>query len=1447
MSSIDYQEHPGIMLTIEGQLETYTRCRNTTERHKVLWHAWNHNKRWLIQLLEMVMPSFPSYSKHDVSHAEAVLHNIEMLMGEAEIKKLSASDCFLILHVVYIHDIGMCITGDYRRELLKKPEFLRFLENCRSDLHLKEYADILLAMCRDYEKQPEFQGDEEQKRKAMLQMKLKVYYAITYLIAEYRRSDHGKESQRLLDQWIMDNSKLGSGFSTSGIPSRFFYTIGACAGVHTSYDFKDIMKLSKQDGGYTHDFMHPRFAAVLLQLGDALDLDNDRFHPLMKEFTYNIPETSQLHVGKHKAIRRLRISPSKITIHANCEESGELRLVQREYEGIKDILKNATFHWSAICPEELDMVLPELEELVLYLKGRPISAKLVKTKFEIQQEKAFNLLQGSNIYRAEKYVFLREIFQNAIDASKIQFWRDWLGGRESPKEEEMEKSKPDAKNYPTKVEFHLAVKKRYGREIHTLDSRDEERSYLPRKEGSDKDEARENLEYGVLVRVTDCGIGISEKDILSIANLGSTYEPENRIYKKMPGWLQPTAEFGIGLQSVFLVTKFFSAKTHVRNGERYDIEFHATGDKGDGYINVVPVTDDEQICPYGTCFEIFVPNEKFSVKDDREKIFAWEDPMERKGDPVQKSIDQSRKLAVQMYRYLNSLIGEKLFPVIVQLYDYSEEKSVYDPLFCRPEWPHSLEPELIIDKVPVKTAPEAAQDVTWTYKSSKHCLQTNKCEYYFDLKHGCLKVADSEHNIYASVSAARILGLRSRYYDSENPAVRTDTVIYYKGVSVAEYALDYDLNLLEYIDIKGSLDGKYLALNRSEFTQNGERHIREEIYFQVLDALYSAVIDYAQNNRLEPIINSLKANGGDSAASAIPDWLGGKGEEASKEQIHKNVLFLIGLAAFIHTQNLNTYLMYSNAGESARNGRQEWDRLMETLSRFLEKQREIHSKESGHWAHSVFYRLTVYNAAGANYDKEKNLADIVRNLNKYMIVSRRKNVGSQWSEELVKLSETDAEEIKKWILELKTEADADGRNELKEHIEEKAEQLLKSSDRNIEDEVSGERISEQQILVWMLQNLPSLAVFSNRENTLRINVLDKEYTDSMYLSRSLRYAIYEKMADLYQKKGIQRFSTVTFTGFCQLGVETEEDGIYFLKRGKFGKTGRFGRTGRRHLVMPLTGQTLYTLMRWIDDSPLGHFLDMQEAIDKRCMTLFRDARECAEHPDDSVLMQKLKKKMKSEDYEMASFWREIADFPLKGINLPERFQDISADEWQEELDNICESLLWRALQKEENTGEGSARTEEAKAISEIEKWIDQTLIPNWHLLRNWQKDKKTGLEEIAFGSHSEWIELTDKLGQYFGVWDMEKFGSLYTRNSKTKAIEKVDKTIASSMKQKECLKRAKQALIQTVTKDNWLHTLDYNQVETMYVRFIKDIADTLLFSLESRAQVLNMRFGLNDQ
>lgn len=38
---------------------------------------------------QIIMSSFPSYSMHDATHSEAILHNIEILLGEENVKLLS--------------------------------------------------------------------------------------------------------------------------------------------------------------------------------------------------------------------------------------------------------------------------------------------------------------------------------------------------------------------------------------------------------------------------------------------------------------------------------------------------------------------------------------------------------------------------------------------------------------------------------------------------------------------------------------------------------------------------------------------------------------------------------------------------------------------------------------------------------------------------------------------------------------------------------------------------------------------------------------------------------------------------------------------------------------------------------------------------------------------------------------------------------------------------------------------------------------------------------------------------------------------------------------------------------------------------------------------------------------------------------------------------------------
>ena len=182
-----------ISFTIERQLKAYIECKEHTERHEILWHEWNHNKRWLILVQQLILPSFPSYSMHDVTHFQAVLHNIEMLLGEDNIKLLSASDCFLILHTVYIHDIGMCITDEDKRNIIRDEKFHDFLENLSHDSGsgMDKHAKMLLEKCKEINNNP---GKDENQ--IILSKKLDIYYAVTYLLAEYCRTKQKEKDMK---------------------------------------------------------------------------------------------------------------------------------------------------------------------------------------------------------------------------------------------------------------------------------------------------------------------------------------------------------------------------------------------------------------------------------------------------------------------------------------------------------------------------------------------------------------------------------------------------------------------------------------------------------------------------------------------------------------------------------------------------------------------------------------------------------------------------------------------------------------------------------------------------------------------------------------------------------------------------------------------------------------------------------------------------------------------------------------------------------------------------------------------------------------------------------------------------------------------------------------------------------------------------------------------------
>ena len=846
--------------TIEQHLKMYADAENAMERHKILWHAWNQNKRWLSQLLEWTLSSYTTYSYHNASHAETVIHNIERILGTERIRELSATDCFMILHTAYMHDIGMSISAAERENMMQDEKFIEMVEYLEKegDSDMRRAAASVLQT--NY---TEFQNvstrERNTKLKELFGEKLNVYYGLSQVIAEYQRKQHSTKVRERMHQWTTE--ELGNGFSVSGIPLRLFLRIADCASIHTLNGIEPVLELPKEDSGYALDMVHPRFIAVMIQIGDALDMDNDRFNPFSFQFAGNFPHTSTIHCKKHQAIRQLKITPEMIQIQADCESQEVLRLVRMECEGIEEILKNASYYWADICPEEMSGCLPVLNQSIILLKGQRVPTELVKAQFNISQVRAFRLLEGANVYGGN-FVFLREVIQNAIDASKLQCWEDYIyrcklkerkilfddyenveyGLNASEKEILGE---IDVWNYPIELNFEIGVQIR---------NKDEEIMFVP-FEKMNKEQEKEGV-YGIRFTVRDHGTGISKEDLIKISNVGSSYEEKRHFIDKMPDWLKPTGQFGIGLQSVFLVTENMVARTYTRSGEKYEITFNKVSNGSGGYINVKPLMPDEYVT-FGTTFEIFLSNEYKRPHADFWE--AWNTESEDADRFIndydkKRPLRHSQEMLTQMILYIDGLLGENLFPIFARIKGKGCDNKQYK--FIK----NSIT-KLVLVSENIKDGEKFDEEnyISWLFKAIRPKKQLKDKEnkkklIIVDIKDGIaaldcnnvkLHIWNNTLGIFARFGASRMLSNYSYTANQEKKILEErKTKIYLKGIYVQGHSMYQDSELLELIDIKGGKIGKnHISINRNEFTKEGLDYLENEVYPAIISSAKMALVE----------------------------------------------------------------------------------------------------------------------------------------------------------------------------------------------------------------------------------------------------------------------------------------------------------------------------------------------------------------------------------------------------------------------------------------------------------------------------------------------------------------------------------------------------------------------------------------------------------------------------
>lgn len=535
-------------------------CSNN-EKYKNLYAVWTLDQETHSRALSAIYYNFPHYSMHDESHSLSIINKIEMLLGEDRIRSLSPTDTFLILESAYLHDIGMIVAQQELIEEWKKPTFEHFLKDLKENSYDKDTVEAATYLLQMQKAKNPFQESD---------WPVKVRHYVTIITSEYYRGKHSIRSANFIKEGT--NIGLNSNYNKL-IPNRLIVLLQKIAIFHGTSFEDSFNKLEQFDNGIGTDTIHPRFIASLLRLGDLLDLDDGRFNEVFENVGY-FPETSKIHKEKHKSITLFLVSPEKIQVSAVCKDPDSYRETRAWFDWLKEEVKNLSSRWADIVPKGFKGGPPSLGNIKLSIEGSENITEQLDLQFNIDQKRAFELIEGQGIY-SDKLIFIRELMQNSMDATKIQMWKDIKSGKyDGVSEDLLGKDIDEYRLEDIKDNKNLEFPRDFPEKI---------KKYYPINISLDYDEDKEKLIFSI----EDRGCGISINDLKRMEKVGGSWNQDREsmnFIDKMPEFLQPTGNFGIGLHSVFLATDELKIQTKSEDDIGYDLTFVSR--RKNGYITV---------------------------------------------------------------------------------------------------------------------------------------------------------------------------------------------------------------------------------------------------------------------------------------------------------------------------------------------------------------------------------------------------------------------------------------------------------------------------------------------------------------------------------------------------------------------------------------------------------------------------------------------------------------------------------------------------------------------------------------------------------------------------------------------------------------------------------------------------------------------------------------------
>lgn len=458
--------------------------------------------------LRYVPATFAHYTDHSIEHSDEIIKQLGQLVlhdgdpGRPTLD-LSAAEAYVLVIASYLHDAGMVVSEAEKIEVLGSEAWAEFVKQpfvkdrwleAQSVREASEPEDVFVR---------HYLADLETR----------------FLLAEFYRGRHSGRARAVVYE---HEQQLGNFARGEPILMRTISDVCTGHGLRR-YELDDTTRFPfRRDVlGYK---VNVRLLAVLLRLGDLLDLRYQRACPLLMGPASPLPRESMAHWTQYSAIDHLMVAPDRIEVHASCHNHEEHRILRdwmewlvQELEGSSELLARSTRHEAWRRPHAR-LAQPDptiIIEPVHGAKYRP-----VEWRFELDSEAVIERFV-KDAYTS-KWSFLRELLQNALDATRVRALNEYRSH--------------DARVNSQPNLLPIEVRQRF-----------------PLKVALQAYEASGGASPYTTLRIEDLGTGMTEDVIRKyLLQIGRSYYATTDFLQRYS--FTPTSRFGIGFLSVFGVS-----------------------------------------------------------------------------------------------------------------------------------------------------------------------------------------------------------------------------------------------------------------------------------------------------------------------------------------------------------------------------------------------------------------------------------------------------------------------------------------------------------------------------------------------------------------------------------------------------------------------------------------------------------------------------------------------------------------------------------------------------------------------------------------------------------------------------------------------------------------------------------------------------------------------------